>query len=207
MVSLTAPVSQSLSPRGPCSIAQCHHHHTVLHAWHSAAAQPCGVTAPWCHTVSLSLHAARGVTVAAWPWGATQCHRGSHGLSHGVTVTAWCMGCHTAPCHCMAHGCHPASRHRSPAAHRTTLPSARGLRVSPSILSLHGLWGVTQCHSAVPRPLPCTSCRPSPLLLHGPQPTGGCIPVVPNALGNVSPWSRAGPICPPHPCPLLPGKQ
>lgn len=82
MVSLTAPVSRLLSPRGPCSMAQCHHHHTVLHAWHSAAAQPRGVTVhgvTWCH-----------------------CHCTLHGVSlllpgHGVphSVTAAPMGCHT----------------------------------------------------------------------------------------------------------------
>lgn len=184
----------SPSPHGPARVAQCCSTAPRRHR-------------PWCHMVSLSLHAARGVTVAAWPRGATQCHCSSHGLSHRVTVTAWCTGVtqrhviawptgvtrpHVTAVpqriaqHCrqrVACGCHPA------------LLSLRGLGVSRS-----AAW---QCHGCSPaRPVGHHSCH--------------C--TVPNPLGDASPWSpmhwgmcphgpRAGPVCPPHPCPLLPGKQ
>lgn len=172
-------------------------HHSVTVSARSCSTVPRGATARGCHTVSLSPRAARGVTAAAWPRGATQCHCSSHGLSQGVSVTAWRMGCHTVPCHCMAHGCHPASRHRRPAAHGTALPSARGLRVSPSVAVT--AWPVG-CHAAS---LHRATATPLHILWAATPVTARS----PTRWGMRPHGPRAGPTRPPRPCPPLPGKQ
>lgn len=215
-LSLRVPQCHTVLLRGPWGMAWCHCHcvaPTVSHAVTVTARSrtrrvphgpeaPHGVTAPpcsvGCHTASLSPRGAQGVTVTAWPRGATQCHCGSHGLSHGVTVSAGRRGCHPAPCHRMAHGCHAAS------------PSLPSRSVSRSVAVTAWPTGVTQCcchcmahgvsqchrtaqdipHSHSPaRPAGCHHCHCTPL---------GCAASRPRPC---QPWGQPGDSIPVTGCP------
>ena len=174
----------SLSPHSRRGVTQCHRGCTVPLVSHSAAAQPCSIAqrhccSLGCHMVSLSPRSAQGVTVTAGPPGATQCDCSSRGLSHRVTVNAWCMGCHIVLCHCMAHGvspsvtvtavpqcitqcrCHCMAHGVSPSVTVTAWPGvSRTITAqdAPRCHPLHVPWAVTQC------------CRAPPQLHHAPSP-------------------------------------
>lgn len=173
-----APVSQSLSPCGPCSI-------TVSPSPHGPArvAQCCS-TAPRRHR--------------SW-------------VSHGVTVTARCTGCH---CCCLATGCHTVSLqlpwvvtgsqcHCLAHGVSHSAMSLHGPRVSPSVTSppSRSAWhsvavsawpaGVTQrCCHCMARGV--SRSVTSPRHGHSPAHPVGCHPchcTVPNPLGDASPQS------------------
>lgn len=114
-----------------------------------------------CHTVSPWLHSPTRVTRSCCA--ALRCCTASlllPGVSHGVTVTAQCTGCH---CNCGAAGCHAVSL-RLPwiviQSHRQCLV----LGLSHNAMSLRGPRGVTHCHCHC-RP---TVHHPVCLSLHGP---------------------------------------
>lgn len=135
------------------------------------------------------------------------CHRALHGVSlllpgHGVphSVTAAPMGCHresvslpgawgVTQCHVTAWPTGVTQRHVTAVPQRMAQRCRQRVACGchPALLSLHGPWGVTQRHFTVPRPLPCTSCGLPPLSLHGPQPTGGCVPTVPELVPPAHP--------------------
>lgn len=199
----------SLSLHGPWGITQCHRGCTVPLVSHSAAVQPCSIAqrhccSLGCHMVSLSPRSAQGVTVTAGLPGARQCHCSSCGLSHGVTVSARCMGCHIVLCHCMAHGVSPSVTITAwpGVSHTVTAqdtPQCRPLRIP---------WAVTQCRCAPPGCL-----TPRPHRLWGTPGTAQRVPAaqVPATPNPTSPWGDTSRSPSPPPTQpgrtLLPGEQ
>lgn len=153
--------------------------------------------------VSLSPRSAQGVTVTVGPPGATQCHCSSRGLSHRVTVSARCRGCHTMLCHCVAHGvsptvtagpqcitqchCHCMAHGVSPTVTVTAqpgVPHTVTVQDTPQCQPLHTASPAPTCHCAL---LPVTSCP------HRPWGTPATAQLVPAAQ------------IPPTPTPCVPG--
>lgn len=140
---------------------RCHCHWTAPGVWHSVSvtAHLPGVS-PW-------LHSPTRVTRSCYT--ALRCCTASlllPGVSHGVTVTAQCTGCH---CHCEAAGCHAVSLQLPwivTQSHRQC--PVQGL--SHNAMSLRGPRGVTHCHCHC-RP---TVHHPVSLSLHGPRGVTHC---------------------------------
>lgn len=108
-------------------------------------------TAPRHRSVTVARRGvSHGVTVTVRHTGVSlslRGHRSSCELSPRVTVRAWRMGCHTVPCHCMAHGL-------SPTVTITAWPGvshAVTVQDPPQCHPLHLPQAVTRCHCA-PRP-------------------------------------------------------
>lgn len=97
----------SLSLRGPHGVTRCHRHCTVPHA--PGPARPRGTARRHCASLL-------------------------RGVSHGVTVTARCSGCH---CHGVATGCHTVSL-QLPWVVTRSHRQCRAQGMSPRAMSPHG---------------------------------------------------------------------
>lgn len=154
----------SLSLCGPHGVTRCHRHCTVPHA-----------------------------PGPARPRGTARRHRASllRGVSHGVTITARCSGCH---CHGMATGCHTVSlqlpwvvtrSHRQCRAqgmsHRAMSPHGPRVSRSVTVTAIPQRIAQRRCHCMA------HGCHPVLLSLHGPRGV------------TVSPHSAGYPPQP-HPC-------
>lgn len=120
-----------------------------------------------CHTVSPWLHSPTRVTRSCCA--ALRCCTAPlllPGVSHGVTVTAQCTGCH---CHCGAAGCHAVSL-QLPWIVTQSHHQSLVLGLSHNAMSLRGPQGVTHCHCHC-RPTVYHPLSPS---LHGPRGVTHC---------------------------------